>query len=139
MNSKLQRIQAMARELGEMFPGTNCDVSFTGSGPSSGHISVAMHNCRDYDHATECLRSLGFDRRGKQVLGVDKDTPSERFFTSVNGWNSEANISATAYFDGTPPTCRIETVTEKIPKRLTVDTGEFIEVERRKVVCMEAA
>jgi hypothetical protein len=57
-------------------------------------------------------------------------------FTTIEG--SAQGVLATVYCDQLPPTCRIETVTERIPKRETVDTGEFIEVQKRKVVCTGA-
>jgi hypothetical protein len=128
---KLTRIKQMALELAEMFPAPRIGLSV-----ANGAASIALHGCNDYQQATDMLRSLGMGKRDKQVLTVDQGTPSERVFTTIEG--AAQGVSATVYCDSLPPTCRIETVTERIPKRETVDTGEFIEVQKRKVVCTGA-
>lgn len=117
----------MIAEMREMYPDVTIDIfNRNYAGPT-----VSFHQVKTYARGTELLRELGCDKRSKTTWG---DTDNGR--TTLEGVTGD--IEVVAYIDELPPTCRIETVIERIPKQNTVDTGEFIEVSRRKVVCPES-
>lgn len=91
-------------------------------------VTVSAWNPGTYEQATEWLRSFGVGIR-------HKEPNSDGSFTSIRG--EAQGIWFAAYPEGLPPTCRKEKYVERIPKQQTVETGEFIEVERERVVCSE--
>jgi hypothetical protein len=118
-----EKIKEAARLLREAFP-MSCEVQL--SVKESGKMDVSIHRVGQYAAATEALRQIGVGKRGKQVF-------DEGAWHSLKG-NADG-IEFTAFGDGLPPTCHKETYKEKIPKQQTVDTGEFVEVERTRIVC----
>jgi len=127
MNEKLETVKRVARELRELWP--NGRLYLTAG--DSGYIELSSHDVGDLVQGTDFVRAFGVGKRIKNI---------------VDDWHSLSGtvdgVFFTAYCSGLPPSCRIEIVKEKIPKQQTVDTGEFIEIERRKVVCgheLEAA
>lgn len=81
-----------------------------------------------YEKATELCRLLGVGKREKRVF------PGDPPWHTLEG-KSEDGYTVRIFAQHLPPTCHIEKYTEKIPKKETVDTGDFIEVEREKIVC----
>lgn len=123
--NKLERLRVIAAELAEMFPHATSSLTRYGSG----NIEVGIHDCGDYANATKVARELGIKKRDKQT-----HNPESPWFALLG---ESEGIKFTLFGTGLPGTCHVETFTEKIPKQQTVDTGEFIEVERRKIVCTE--
>jgi hypothetical protein len=115
---KIKRVKEIAEALRAMFP--------------EGHLQLDISeettlNCfapKTYAESTEFFRELGIQVRTKIVY------PS---FTSVSGERDEVIVKA--YPDELPPTCRKVKKIERIPKTATVETGEFIEVEREVIEC----
>lgn len=92
----------------------------------SGSVSVVVYNPPSYEESVALMRRLGIGVRNKEPY-VDGG------HTTIRG--EAGGIEVRLLPNGLPPTCRKVTYMEKIPKTKTVDTGEFIEVERTKVVC----
>ena len=90
---------------------------------------IVAHGFSKYSEATEFFRLLGVGDREKSTY------PEGR--TVIQGMSE--GVMCRAFVDDLPPTCHLERWTEKIPKSKTVETDEFIEVERTKVVCGEGA
>lgn len=121
--TKVERIKEMAQELKAMFPGLMPQVSVR----YDGKAWLSIHRCGDYAQTTDLARSLGMDDRQKQV-----HNPDQPWFVL----NSDRDgIAIDLFGSGLPSSCAVVKVKEKIPKQQTVDTGEFIEVERTKIVC----
>lgn len=108
--------------------------------PVTGHLELQIWRCgdapqvtvytaspSDYQEATEWVRSWGCGTRRKEIQGGVQ--------TCVMG--EIDGVVFKAIGAGLPPTCRVEKYTERVPKVETVDTGEFIEMERTRVVCAE--
>jgi len=130
MKDKLNALRKLIRET---FPDHKESISIH-LRASNESLSVTFYGCKDYAEGTAALRAIGIGEREKQILEPEKDDPfSFAPWTSVKGKIGDDEFSA--YCDGLPPSCKKVTFTEKIPKTQTVDTGEFIEVERTKVVC----
>lgn len=92
-----------------------------------GGLTVIFHECGDYAAASEVLRQCGQSTRQKQIF--EGSTP----WTQVSSTLGEHRLEARG--DGLPPSCKLEKYIERIPKTQTVDTGEFVDIERTKVVC----
>lgn len=124
-----EELKAMADRLRVLFPETECvelySRSYTGPG-------VNIHGIKTYSDGTEVHRRFGIQKREKQVYD---DRPGGRcvLLGVVDG------LAVDVFISELPPTCRIESYVEKIPKEQTVTTDEFIEVERTRVVCGEGA
>ena len=88
-------------------------------------LGIGFHKV-DYQEATEIRRNLEVGEVYKSNCGQ---------FMALNGKFPGGNLSF--YLTDTPPTCRKEKYTERIPKTSVVETGEFIEVERERIVCGE--
>lgn len=128
---KIARVKLIAAELRQMFP---CMNSVTLE-CREGKEELTMHGIKTYSDATEFLRSFGIGNRNK----IPYCDPTIGNYTQLSGEIN--NVRVVTYPNELPPSCKIVTEVERIPKQQTVDTGEFIEVERKKVVCgeMEAA
>src|SRR5271157_888002 len=123
---KNEKIIQAAQIIKEVLGSQSCGIEFN----PFGKIHLFIHG-QTNDSATEIFRRLGIQKRRKNT-----------FPSGDNGWHTlegetEDGIILTTYCSGLPPTCHLEKYVEKIPKQQTVDTGEFIEVERVKVVCTE--
>lgn len=84
-------------------------------------------NGGDYAEGTELLRQHGLGTRSKEIYDADFK------WTKISAKADDVTIEAWA--DGLPPCCRIVTETVKVPKTQTVDTGDFIEIQKQRVVC----
>ena len=128
MKTKLEQLKIMLAELGALYPDVTVEVHHMNyRGPL-----VNFHQVKTYEQGTEILRELGCGTREKAVW------PEGEGGRCVLTGKSDG-VEIQVFADGLPPTCRMETVIEKIPKQNTVDTGEFIEVQRLKVVCSETS
>lgn len=94
----------------------------------AGRLTVIFHECGDYEQASDVLRQCGIQTRNKQIYNATGSP-----WTEVSGKIGATLLQARG--DGLPPSCKLEKFTERILKTQTVDTGEFVEVERTKVVC----
>lgn len=124
MKEFLDRIKKMAGELNAAFP----EVHTIELHVSNGDVVLKFHRFSDNSTATRVMGGLGCGTRDKQVF--DPDSPWH-----VLRGKTKNGIRVIAFVSGLPKTCRLEKVTERIPKTSVVDTGEFIEVERTKIVC----
>lgn len=128
--TKHDKVKAILEQIKELFPDIDPDngsVAFVVRaylGPE-----VAIHGFKTYDAGTTALRELGCGDREKQIY------PEGRCVLISHN----QGIEYVAYVSELPPTCHLETFTEKIPKQKTVDTGDFVEVVRTRVVCSEKA
>ncbi len=119
-------IKAMANRLRELFPGESL-VSLQTSATS---LTVQSHQIKTYAEAVDWFRGLGVGVRHKQPH-IDLGG-----YTAMEG--EAGGILFQCFPDELPPTCRKEKFVERIPKTQTVETGDFIEVERERIVCGEA-
>lgn len=123
------RLELMAQEL-RAIVGPEMHASF---GVNSSGVSLGIHGCKTYQSAVGLLRSIGVGRWHKDPMADELSGPEGRTVLHA----SIGNIELTVFANSLPPSCRLETFTEKIPKAQTVTTDEFIEVQRTKVVCGE--
>ena len=101
-------------------------IALTVTGDNSDEIII--HGVESNEEGTELLRRLGIGDRRKQV--VDEETVP---WHSLEGDIGKHSIQC--FCTGLPKSCRKVTYKEKVPKTQTVDTGDFVEVTRQKVVC----
>jgi hypothetical protein len=94
------------------------------------HVELSFMRCANWKEATETLRTFSRKERTKWVHGSGIDP-----FTVYQV--EEEGIFVKAFAGGLPPTCRLETYTEKVPKTQTVTTDDFVEITRTRVVCGE--
>ncbi len=91
-------------------------------------ITIDIQGVTSYEAATEIFRTLGIQKRQKQVY-------SDMEPRTVLQADLAPEIHLTVYCAGLPPSCHVETYVERIPKAQTVETSEFIEVPRLRIVC----
>lgn len=121
MDPRIERLQAIALELREMFPG---DRLVQLSVDHEGKVDLGFHGNTTYQQATEWYRSFGIQVRQKAVRGN---------YTCLRG--TVDNVTLVTYPDELPPSCRKVKKIERIPKLETKETGEFIEIEREVIEC----
>lgn len=122
-------LKAMADRLRELFPESPyITLTAANYGAESLGQEVALHSIGDYQAGTALLRRIGLGKWNKNVFG-EAQIPWSTIKGEANG------VTFEAYCSNLPPSCHIETVTKRIPKTATVDTGEFIEVQERVVKC----
>lgn len=91
-------------------------------------LEMTLHGFRSHEDGTTFLRELGIGKREKQVIETD-----EKYWHALSG---EADgVKFSVYCAGLPASCKLVTEMKKVPKQETVDTGEFIEVPFKRVVC----
>lgn len=117
-----QTLERIAVELSAMFPDCSAEVYTTPR-----YKKLTLHT-PSYAAGVEACRLLGIPRWSKDVF-----ESSGRQIHSINAKAGEVTVCIIG--EGLPPTCHLETITERVPKTKTVDTGEFIEIQRTKVVC----
>jgi hypothetical protein len=119
MNEKVKRVKEIAEELRTLFgpDSINFDVN-------DSEIRLTYHGNKFYADAVAWFRELGVQKREKHVF----DT-----YTYIKG--EVDGVLFCTYPDELPPTCRKVEVIERVPRTQTVDTGEFIEIKRTKIVC----
>lgn len=131
MNPRIHGLKELLREIRELFPEARY-ISMSTRVETEGadvieEISLHLHNENNtYAKASQLMRDLGIEDREKHVY----DT-----YTQLDG--EVDGVKVTTFPDELPPTCRKVTITEKIPKTQTVDTGEFIEVTKTIIQCGE--
>lgn len=128
-----QQIRALASVLNGLCPaGSYVEVAVRRY-VEGGDIQFAVHGLKTYDEATEVCRALGVGDREKSIWNDHEPR------TVLHG-KIAPDIELTVYVSALPPTCHIEKYTERVPKKLVKEeeTGEFIEIERTRVVCGEA-
>lgn len=90
-------------------------------------ITVHIHNIESYDTAVEIMRSIGIQKWNKSAYSVE------------NPWGFISgeidNICFKIFFNGLPNTCRIIEKDIQIPKTNVVETGEFITIKQKQIVC----
>ena len=128
---RIERVKEIAEEIRVLFP----EVRHIQIAILPERIELTAHlttnDCGKitYDQATDFLRTLG--------VGIRQKRPDVAGYTVLRG-NTEG-VEVVTYPDELPPSCRKVTFTERIPKQQTVDTGEFVEVDRTKIVCGQEA
>lgn len=101
-------------------------IAFDVTGDNSAQIII--HGVSSNEEGAELLRRLGIGKRNKVI--VDEDTVP---WHALSGQIGKHTIEC--FCIGLPKSCRKVTYKEKVPKTQTVDTGDFVEVTRQKVVC----
>lgn len=119
-----QIIKRIAVELRALFP---CDHNIELKTAIGVPPRVVIVGAFTYAEGTELLRQHHLGVRHKEVYDAGFN------WTKISANLGEVTIEAWA--DGLPPTCRIIKEKVKIPKTQTVDTGDFIEIEKTRVVC----
>ena len=121
---KIETVKRMAAELRGLFSDGTVELRADGDG----RITVSLFDVPAYSAGTKILQSLRVGKREKQVH--DWGT---RQWCCITG--EEDGVTFRVFCDGLPSTCRLEKFTERIPKTQTVESGEFVEVERTRIVC----
>lgn len=93
------------------------------------NLEVDFHGVKTYADACKIMRRFGVQKWNK----FPHDGSSY-----ITG-NVAEGLEISVFFDGLPPTCHKEQYVEKVPKTQTVDTGEFIEVTKTRIVCSDPA
>lgn len=92
----------------------------------SDSLDVSFHGVESYAEACTILRRFGIRTWKKHPHEGD---------SYITG--KAEGIEVSVFFSGLPPTCHVEEYIEQVPKTETVDTGEFIEVKRTRIVCAD--
>lgn len=122
------KLDALLEQIKQTFPMHSNSIGVH-LAPSGKGLQITFYDSPSYAQATDSLRDCGIGTRKKTI--IREWSPDA--FVSLNGNVGVHNIHI---FSGElPPSCRKVTYVEKIPKEQTVDTGEFVGVERTKVVC----
>lgn len=121
-------LKRLAQELSAIFPEGNSVELYIRRYTDPPDVQVAIHGVKSYEEGTAIFRRLEIQRRNKSVWN---DYQARTVLQADIG----PGISLSVYCSGLPPSCRIEKTVEKVPKQQTIDTGEFIEIERTKIVC----
>ena len=122
--TKHERIKQISAELLEMFP---VGETITLAARRDRKPTLMIQTVGNYADASEIMRELGVNKRTKQVHHPE------------DPWNvligESEGVEFDVYSDGLPPSCRLVRKIEKIPKAITSETGDFIEVERMEIQC----
>lgn len=94
----------------------------------SGSVTLDVHGLPDYHAGVEVMRRLGVQRWNKRTIS------SEKPYCYLDG-TLAPDVFVSLYCAGLTPTCKLVKRTVRVPKSQTVETGEFIEIERTEVVC----
>lgn len=94
----------------------------------SGRPSLNVHGLPTYQQGCDVMRSLGVQKWQKHLI-QDPDNP--RCYLT----NDQGEMEVTVFIDDLPPTCRIVEKEVNIPKCETKETGEFITIKQKKIVC----
>jgi hypothetical protein len=120
MNPKIKRVNEIAAQMRALFPEMR-HMQLTLMGDT---VELTLFGHKTYWSAVETYRELGIQKREKRVA----DT-----YTVIRG--SVDGVIVRTFPDELPPTCHKEKYVERVPKTQMVDTGEFIEIERERIVC----
>lgn len=96
---------------------------------NNGYVELKVHGFNEYKQACDFLRSLGIQTWEKRIFS---NVP-EMIWTLISA--DAGGITLKLFVDALPPTCRIVEKEIKIPKCETKDTGEFITIKQKEVVC----
>lgn len=124
--NKIEKIKHLAKELECLFGGYEHLTLQVARGDIS--VSIQGDNV-SYAQAMNYLSGLGAGKRNKKIF--DDETMGS--WTLLTG--EVEGVKFSMYPSELPPTCHKETYVEKIPKRQTVDTGEFVEITKTRIVC----
>lgn len=126
MNDKLNKVRELALGLRALIPeGNSVKIEFRGY--HSLPVELTVFGVPSVAEGMELLRSLGVDKRHKQPYA------NNEVYTAIQGDADDVHV--VAFCDGLPPSCKLEKVIERVPKSQTVTTGEFVEIERVKIIC----
>ena len=124
-----ETISRLARELDALLPyGHAVELQVRRCATNTQHTELMIHGVKSYAEAQDIFRALGIQRRDKSVW-------NDHAVRTVLQGDIAPGIHLVVFCEGLPPSCRIEKFVERVPKQQTVDTGDFIEVERSKIVC----
>jgi len=127
MNTTSETIKRIAAELRTLFPYGH-SVSLLVNADTT-PPELVINGTFDYAEGSEMLRQHGLHVRQKEVYDSDPTFKWTKISAEVDG------VIFKALANGLPPTCRIVKEKVRIPKTQIVDTGEFIEIEKERVVC----
>lgn len=127
MKSRTERLGELISEIKTLF--SDSPATITINLYSHGKNEVNFHGFGGNLEGTEFLRGLGIGERKKTVI----DNPE--LWHVLEG--EKDGITLQAFCKGLPQSCRTVVETVRVPKRQTVDTGEFIEIQQRKIICGE--
>ena len=125
MNPTAETLKRIAAELRALFPEVQTVIALNAW--SDGRVTIDLHGCGAHDRATALFQKHGLNKRRKTIQAARN--PWFTFHAEVDG------VDFTGYCEGLPPSCRLVTEMVCIPKQQTVDSGEFIEVPKLRVVC----
>lgn len=126
MKTLLERINSFSEQVKGFLPDHNGSEIIIANG---GYIELKVNGFKDYKKACRFLRALGVQKWDKKVFS---NVP-EMIWTLVSA--QVDGITLKLYVDDLPPTCRIVEKEVKIPKSETKETGEFITIKQKEVVC----
>ena len=121
---KIAIVKRMAAELRAMFPGRCVELGAN----EDGRVTINMHNIPTYRLGTQILQALSVGKRMKQTHDTDG-----RAWSVLIG--EEDGVRFQVFCNTLPPTCKLERYVERVPKTQTVESGEYVEVERTRIVC----
>lgn len=124
-----QRIQAIARSIDALCPFGH-SIAIDLRRYAGKDVVISVHGCKSYREATEVCRIFGVGEREKRTYEDLSDNGRTVLLGEI-----APGIALHVYSDGLPPSCRLEKTIERVPKKHTIDTGEFVEIERTRVVC----
>jgi hypothetical protein len=121
---KIERLKQILEEIKDEYPDIIVQITTWRS-----TLEASFHSIKTYAEGTALLRSFGVGKREKSIISNQT--------VCLSG--DAGGLHFQCFIDELPPTCHIEKYKERIPKTQTVESGEFIEVERTRVVCSDDA
>ena len=123
----LALVEACAKFRKDYLP-ENC--SFDVSMANCGSPTVSFHSLGQHDEGLAIKRTIGMEDAEKAVFDPQKP------WHILRG-KLTPDVTAIIYCKGLPPSCRIETYEEEIPKTQLVDLPETVKVKRTRICCGE--
>lgn len=125
-----EQIKIIARSIDRLFPhGHSIEVCVRRYAHPP-DVVIAIHGLKSYAEATEVCRAFGVGDREKSTY-----SDMSKYGRTVLQGKIAKDIKLLVFSDGLPPSCRLEKTVERVPKSETKETGEFVEIERTRVVC----
>ena len=121
----LELVQACQKFKNDNLPST-CHFSIELSRTDA---TIQIHTMANHVVGLEVMRLLGIKEMEKSNYNE-----RDRIWHAMQGDMTDG-VRCNIYCDGLPPTCRIETYDEVIPKEQVIQTGEKTVVRRTRICC----
>lgn len=126
MQTLLKQISEFSKQVKGFLPDCNGSEIIISN---HGTCELKVNGFKDYKKACSFLRSIGIKKWDKKVFSNIPEMIWTLISAETNG------IMLKLYVDALPPTCRIIEKEVQIPKCETKETGEFITIKQKTIIC----